>query len=276
MKKYFRKFDTISNYNNYLNDTNNIEFVTPHIAYINDEHRTTLFNKIQVFIDNFASYPVNIINTTTNIIEYNTANLDTDSIFLTKNTKYQILPILGPGDEDKANKINYEYFYIPSDNNYWLDIHDYLLFLTEFKLKYRVAYDGVDDLTPEPEYVYFYLDWDGIDLLDANGMTVINEKLYQYAIDNNATHYMYIISSNNNYTLGVKNISTDEEYTFAEPITTPGYVETPTSSDLDDFARALLFKKSFPFQQTAVPDIRRFDLGEYYLNGEVTICLLLL
>lgn len=222
MLRHIKYFDTSIQYDDYkfcdledFDDTDEYfaEFVTPHLAYVNNPHSLKLFNKIAVTIDNMSNHDIQVINTETGEVLTNKDMASQYDYYLDEGKTYQILPILQEGDNEIT--VN-QYFFFTASKNQTIGIIEDNLFCRELVV-YKSRIISEQSAYQETEFETFYITLDIVDHINNNGCDIINNAFLNYAITNN---FDYCLSfSKNQFTINInyKNIHTNEEYVGESP-----------------------------------------------------------
>ena len=230
MLRHIKYFDTSIQYDDYKfcdledwddADEYNAEFVTPHLAYINNPHSLKLFNKISVNIDNISNHDIQVINTETGEVLTNKDMASQYDYYLDEGKTYQILPILQEGDNEIA--VNQNFFFTASKNHY-ISILENDLFGVELVV-YKSHIISEYSAIYETEFETFYITLDIVDHINNNGCDIINNAFLNYAITNNFDYCLsfsknqFMINNQlmTNIIINYKNIHTNEEYVGESP-----------------------------------------------------------
>ena len=233
--KYFKLFNTNAEYEDYITvdigDIDDVDeyhnnFVTPHIAYILETEKATLFKYILYDFEYVSTkfHDLQLINTDKNklVTTFSFPNAipgdyEYKQIYLDKNTHYKF--VLAPYQTLPENAVineNGYSFYIDKNGDFTFMTlsDDYFYTIRKEIILYKEEYYEYDNVDSQKgaEYEGFYLgeDYTISNTISNNGVSYLNQLFKQHAIDNN---YNYYLSFNNNSSAFIKNVSTDVKYT---------------------------------------------------------------
>lgn len=201
-----------------------------------------------VYFDNYASSDVNIIDSDTQEVLYTIDSTHYGPFNMKKNKTYIARLVNGQTTQTQR----------PSDYQFTYEdiVNDTIMFFDSYLYEYNIGYetlginkkreviigsDDIEDVIADYEALlkideYYYLQ----DALDSLGISVINQKFHDYAVNNNKTNYIEYNVQGQGLKARIKNTQTDEIVNIEE-----GHCEDNYTNCTDE-ENSILFAKTLP------------------------------